>query len=265
MIEQTIALTVLLAATLAGAASPTTQPAATAPVVDPAAWKLLQAVEAAGDKVATIRADLNYLVVNPTLGDREVRTGHVVYQKAAGKTPAKFRIHFETLRQGRGRTIRARVDYAFDGRWLRVARHKTRQLKHYQVVAEGRRVEPLRLGKGPFPIPFGQKAADVVRFFTPSTRPPKPTDPKNTHYLKLVTRRSQRSQTRLRDVEMWIDQKTRLPVKIVSRDKSRTVTTVAFAKTKTNVKLEKGTFDLPRKMGWDESFERLKKGTRIQP
>ena len=70
-----------------------------------------------------------------------------------------LRIAFETLRQGAGRKIRAKVDYAFDGQWFTVAKHRIRQMTRYQVAVKGEHVEPMRLGKGPFPLPFGARRA----------------------------------------------------------------------------------------------------------
>ncbi|MCP4379402.1 MAG: hypothetical protein GY794_24930, partial [bacterium] len=59
----------------------TTQPAATsAPAVDPAVKKILDAMEASGKATKTIRTDFTYKTVNTSLGDSEYRTGWIAYQ-----------------------------------------------------------------------------------------------------------------------------------------------------------------------------------------
>jgi len=259
---------VLLAAAPArqkGQTQPTTTPATcatTATAVDPAAKKLLDQLEAAGEKHATLRAEIDYHVEMPTTGDSERRTGWVAYQKQTDKTPAKFRIHFDTLRMGEGRKIRAKVDYAFDGAWLTVAKHRIKNMTRYQVVAEGRKIQPLRLGKGPFPVPFGQKAEDVLKYFEVSTRPANKDDPADTNYLELQTRRRFRKEISFRTLRMWIARKTHLPVKAVSVDGKKNVTTVIFENTRTGVKFDDKMFHLPRKAGWQYSVEPLDRPAR---
>ena len=239
--------------------------AATRPAVDPAAMKILKDLEAAGDKHKTIRADIDYHVVMRALGDSETRTGWVAYRKGDAKTPTMFRITFETLKQGAGRKLRARVDYAFDGQWFTVAKHKIKTMTLFQLAAKGQRIEPLRIGRGPFPLPFGQKADDVLKYFQPTTRPPTSSDPKGTRYLRLTTRARYRKSMSFERLELWIEPKTSLPVKIRSRDKSRNVTTVTFKNVKTNLKLPADTFRIPRKLGWEVHRRPLKGARKILP
>lgn len=253
------------------AAAPTSRPVSSQPASAPAAsavvMKILNAQEAAGKKNPTIRANIKYSVDNLLTGDTEWRSGYVVYRKETLKASAKFRIHFETLKQGskKSKTIRSRVDYAFDGQWLTVAKHRIRKLTRYQVAVKGQKVEPLRLGKGPFPLPFGQKTADVLKFFKVATRKSRKKDPKNTDYLKLTTRRNRRKEISFLKMEMWIDRSTHLPVKIVSRDKSKNITTVIFQNVQGGVKISKNIFQLPRQRGWKVIVKPLKKASPPVP
>ncbi|MCK4626557.1 MAG: hypothetical protein KAV00_14655, partial [Phycisphaerae bacterium] len=116
----------------------------------------------------------------------------------------------------------------------------------------GKNVNLLQLGKGPFPVPFGQKADVVIKHFRPTTRPVAKTDPKNTDYIKLTTRRRYRKDFSVVWLEMWIDRKTSLPVKIVAEDRSENQTTVIFKDTETPKSFDKKTFTLPRPpAGWE--------------
>jgi outer membrane lipoprotein-sorting protein len=241
--------------------SPTT---ATAPAVDPEAMRILRELEQAGEKHEGLRARVTYEVIDRLTGDSETREGRVFFLRGSDRRPTKFRISFRTLQQAGGPKILARVDYAFDGHWLTVAKHRIKQMTRYQVVTEGERAQPLKLGKGPFPVPFGQKADDVLEYFHVSTRPLREGEPENTDYLKLVTRESRSEEVNFNRLEMWVDRKTHLPVKLVSRDKSERMTAVTFENIETGVELSEETFRLPRRLGWQYRVERLEQRTEPQ-
>ncbi len=255
----TIAMTALMmtAPTLRGAADSVTRPATdTAPATDPRATELLNELEKAQPE--SIRAEVDYhVVLGGGLGDSEDRTGWVAYraaknaEKGEPARPPKFRVHFDTLKQGGGRAIRAVVDYAFDGKWFYVKKHRVKQLQKFQVAAEGETVEPMRLGKGPFPLPFGQKTDAVLEYFE-ATAPDEPgrKAPENTDLLILRTRDDKLRETEFREIRLWIDRDRRLPVRIYSRDRKRNRTTVDFKKIRTDVDFEEEMFELPSPPGW---------------
>lgn len=244
---------------------PATTPAtSTAPAVDPAAMKILDALEQAGEKYPTIRADVVLVETDRMLGENTTRTGWFAYQKPdeSKKLPARFRIAFETLKQDDEKRIRAREDYAFDGTWLTVAKHKIKQMTRYQVVPKGQRIEPMKLGKGPFPMPFGQKTEDVLKHFVATTRAPTKRDPKDTDYLKLTTRRQFRKVIESSVVELWVHRKTGLPVRIVTTDRNKKRLAADFSKLRTDAKLDAKLFHLPKPFGWQLHVQPLEKPAR---
>jgi len=247
-------------------ATPTTAPATAAPSAE--AMELLKALEAAGDKFTAIRADIDYTVFNPTLGDKEIRTGDVLYAAAKGDTPARFRIHFKTRQDGDKATILPdQMEYAFDGSWFYIKDHNNKTIQQIQVAAPGEKVEPLRLGKGPFPLPFGQKVDDVLEFFHPVTRDHDPkTDPPNTRYLKLTPKPGKADQVNFIEVEQWVDKDTNLPVKLIAKEKNKTTSTVLFGKregdkvimdTKPTIKDDGSDFRFEVTRGWKLEMTRL--------
>ncbi len=224
---------------------------------DPEAMKILENLEAAGAEHQALRAELKYEVIDRLTGDSEEREGKVFFRGQSDEEPEKFRISFRTLRQAGGPRIAERVDYAFDGKWLTVARHRTKQMTRYQVVPDGEQARPMELGRGPFPIPFGQRAEDVVRHFHVSTRDRKEDEPEGTDYLKLVTRDEYAEQIAFTQLEMWVCEQRHLPVKLISRDKNERITTAGFEEIETDVELDDDIFHLPRPAGWQYSEERL--------
>jgi hypothetical protein len=180
--------------------------------------------------------------------------------------PADLRWVLKTLEEAYGQPVD--IEYAFDGAWFTVAKHKLKQMTRYQAAAEGERVNPLKLGRGPFPLPLGQKAEEVIRHFHVTTRPPRASDPNHTDYLYLRTRDRYVDQMAFRSVQMWVDRKTNLPAKIRSRDKSRKRITVTFSDLATGVKLSDEVFHIPRpssRAGWSYEVKRLETKKPARP
>lgn len=246
------------ATTPSATAAPTSRPTS-APAVDKKVLDILNKLQAAGDKHKTIQADIVYTVTDPKVGEEETRNGYTFYQKEAASAPAKFRIHFDTLKQGDGARIKEVVDYAFNGEDLSIAEHKNKKLRRIQVAAPGQKVEPLKIGKGPFPLPFGQKTDDVINFFGPTTRDLLPNEPKGTVYLKLVPLPEHRKEINFAELQMWIDPATYLPVKLISREASKVLTTVLFDKIQVNKELPAESFRMELPRGWTYEYTPLKK------
>ena len=253
------------------APTPTTAPAATQPAVDAGALAILDRLEKSGDKYATLRADITYHVHMVQVDDTEERTGYVAYQKKVEKTdkvepsPTKFHIQFKTLKLGEGAKTTEKVDYAFDGMWLTVAKHRIKNMTRYQVAAKGETVEPLRIGRGPFPLPFGQKTADMLKHFRAVTREPTEGDPAGSDYLLLIPHATRAKDLSFVRLEMWIDRKTDLPIRVVSKDKSKNVTTVDFRDIETDVTFKDSEFLLRKPFGWKMRVEPLDPDAKLTP
>lgn len=274
-----------LASLGASAADPnatTTQPAdanAAQPKLDPAVAKILEGMESAGT-YRTIRANIVYQVYDRLEGTREIRKGTVVHAKGDPNDPNatdRFAVHFNTLQRNKGPAIRERIRYAFDGQWFTIAKERVKQIHRIQVARKGQRVEPMRLGRGPFPLPFGQKTEDMVRFFELDTREPTHSDPNGTAYIELVTKPRYRQHVNFLKLEMWIDRDTHRPVKIVSHQGDPTKkqhwarrktlrrrdivkrTTVTFDDVEINAELDEDLFRPEKKRGWKLIVKPLKK------
>jgi outer membrane lipoprotein-sorting protein len=64
---------------------------------------------------------------------------------------------------------------------------------------------------------------------------------------------------------MWISTKTWLPVKIVTRDKSKNIITSTFSKTVINGEIKQSLFTIPKPIGWKLIVQPLKQGQNIRP
>ena len=81
----------------------------------------------------------------------------------------------------------------------------------------------------------------------------------------LFTPRRKKLNEGLQLMEMWIDRKTHLPVKIISKDKNRYITTIVFRNIKTGLELKDNEFLLPIRKGWKSNTRRFKEGENIRP
>jgi outer membrane lipoprotein-sorting protein len=154
--------------------------------------------------------------------------------------------------------MKEKIDYIFDGQYLTEDNYKLKTRTRYQLAAKGETIEPLRIGQGPFPMPFGQKTADILEYLTPFTRKPTEKDPKNTDYIKLLPNKQNKDSVNFIRLEMWVDKTTNLPVKIVSKNKNKDVRTITFTNTKTSAKIDPKLFDVKKPFGFKLHIERMK-------
>lgn len=253
----------LAAAQIVPSTAPTSAsgPATTssAPAIDPAAYKLLAALEQAGTKYATLQAAIEYAVTDPNVGSTEVRNGTVAYQRQTEAASARFRIQFDNVKIDNAPVTAEKKEYAFDGQWLTITQGKIKNMTRKQVAAPGEKVEPLKLGKGPFPLPFGQKADEVTKMFAAKTRDPRPADPRNTAYLELTPHPGQEKEYDFSRLQMWIDRDTSLPAKIISTERNQQVKTVIFKDVRAGQTLDPKIFYPDKPAGWDEIKEPLER------
>jgi len=246
------------------ASAPASQPAQ----ADPQALAILQMLQDAGARYQGLRADLVYTVVMRQLGDSEQRRGYVAYRYAAGEQPSMFRVHFDSLKLGEGAARKEAVDYAFDGYDFIIAKHKIKEMTFLQVAVRGQPAQPMKFGEGPFPLPFGQKVADVLARCDAFTDGATQAGPPGTLYLRLAPRSDQADQVGFVRLEMWVDPKTALPVQLVSEDPSKNITTVEFTKIQIDPELPARTFRMEQGqfgVGWQYHHQRFEEAGAIEP
>ncbi|MEO1510509.1 MAG: hypothetical protein AAFU70_00395, partial [Planctomycetota bacterium] len=133
---------------------------------------LLDALEEAGLELETFEAELTYVKINALAGDRQTREGrlYLVNDESVFADDAEldfqrgFSIVFTALDVG-DRRDELNERYIFDGRWLIEINENAKQFNATEVMPEGERIDPLRIGEGPFPVPIGQKKADILERF----------------------------------------------------------------------------------------------------
>lgn len=257
-----------------GAASATTRPAdqtlssaATRPAdTQPALPPLDPKVEAILDrlekkKVDDIETKIVYVKEDPVLESKQQFIGILRFQR--DEPNPRFFIRFDKMIHDG--IVKKKGDqflrewHVFDGIWYIEARDKTETIIKRQIVREGERFDAFRVGKGPFPMPFGQKKEDIARQFTIVLVEPDPErDPKNCDHLACTPLPDTELDRKYGRVHFFIDRKTDLPVKVETVEKDEgIIISATFTDVKVNEGLPTGSLDLPDLPGWNVSEEPL--------
>ena len=154
-------------------------------------------------EVKDLVADLRWQLEYPIEDDVDTKYGKVWFKEM--DPVAKFRAHFNKKNFG-NRRVKINEEHLFDGRWYRMIQHDTKSIETQEIRGENDSSEPYRLGEGAFPLPFGQKKADILREFDVQLAPPTPVDPKNTHHLVLTPRPGMQMAPHYKQVDFWVEQ-----------------------------------------------------------
>jgi len=130
----------------------------------------LEQIEAKSKTVKSLHSGIKLEIIDDLLSDKQRHFGSLVFD---GGTPTKFGIHFKLLQvyegKGKWKTFGKDRRYIFDGTWLIEKHGDTKQFWKYQMREPGAKpgaVDPLALGKGPFPIPLKPTKAALLKMFT---------------------------------------------------------------------------------------------------
>ena len=216
---------------------------------------VLDALERAGDKISDLQTDLRFETFNTILEDRITKTGELLYKKQDPN--ALFLVRFDRLSQG-GVTNENREWHFFDGNWYTEAREMTRQVIRREIVRPGEKINPFELGKGPFPLPFGQKKSEMLQRFDIALLPTSGNDPPGSTHLQCVPKAGEELADKYVALHLFVDEKTDLPAKIIAEQTDDNVITVWFDNLRINPGLPGSVFKLPPEAAdWDTETESL--------
>lgn len=143
--------------------APESRPAEIATAAD-----LLDTLEFSDATLVSFQSNVVYDKRFSLQDDRHIRQGRLYFQTepAEGNQRArrKFAVSFDTLQLDD--VIRPEQQaLIFDGEWLVEKREAEKQWVARQMTPPGSPIDPLRLGEGPLPIPFGQARAEIMARF----------------------------------------------------------------------------------------------------
>jgi hypothetical protein len=262
-------------------------PADAPPPVDPKVADLLARLEKSNATLRTAVANIRYLKVFSELegGDKHIRDGVIYFAQelsrdlapalappVAGQPPRRgFAIHLKSLEIDAGGPTNILRDeprrWVFDGVWLTEFRDAEKQFTKQRVVADGDDRDPLRIGQGPLPLPFGQRPADMLAVFDLQALGAMDELPENTppslkkrlegsSQLKLIPRAGTRQAKDFREIRIWYRAEDLLPIFARTSKTDDTRDEVLLTDLKLNAPIPPGTIDTttPRAQdGWKGS------------
>lgn len=240
------------------------EPAPATPAADPQVTHWLDKLEARGAQIRTLSASVVYDKNNPLLGEQQKRIGSLVYRAAdtAAKKSAAFAVDFDKLILD-DQLRPQQLQFIFDGDWLVEKDHARKMFQKRQIVAPGQVYDPLQLD-GPFPLPIGQKRAEVLARFTVTLIPPAEGDPANSVHLQLAPRpdapRAEGAK-QFKLIDLYLDQASVIPVKVSTLDEQTLLTIVSLAGIRENPAVD-AKFDTtppPPNTGWHVEITDWKK------
>jgi hypothetical protein len=242
--------------------APVTQAAvATQPALDPTIDKILTRLE--GREVRDLKAAVSWKLqyLTDLEEDAVTKVGELWYQQQ--EPVSKFLVHF-TKKITASRQYDLDERHMFDGRWYEVMRSETKTFERREIRREGDVGNPYKLGEGPFPVPFGQKKADILKEFEVSLLPPAPDDPAQTDHLNFVPRSGTQMEETYKQVDVWIAREGPnhdLPIKVHTAKKEagklNSFITITFSDIKLNQGFSGSVFHLTPPPGYDVEEERL--------
>lgn len=241
------------------ASPPTTAPAAP---IDPEVEKILDRLEKRGDTVSDLTCKVNQDMKGLTVGELIRKEGDLKYLHGSDNNNPRFYIHFSKILQD---DFPLKPEwYVFDGRWFIEAKESVKQVIRREIVHPGEKLNLFSVENSPFPLPFGQKKAEILRNFDVKLVPPDPKDPPGSKHLLCIPKPGTQKEQEYREIHFYIDPKLDLPVKIVAYrktgDKVSEIHTVTFPDL-TNKSINKGLptsdFDYKAPSGWSVTEERL--------
>ncbi len=224
----------------------TTQPAGPATIqaaLDPAAETILDRLEARGKEIKDIEAALVFVKHDPVFDSTEKFEGTVLFKEE--KPNPRFLIRFDRSNLN-GRVNEKKEWHVFDGRWYIEAREKNTSIIKHEVLRPNEKREVFRLGQGPFPLPFGQKKADILKHFTVKLIAPAPKDPPDCDHLELTPLPETEMNRKYDKMHFFIDRKLRLPSRVQTVEKeSGDELTATFSTPRLNQALAASRLNLP--------------------
>jgi hypothetical protein len=184
----------------------------------------LEALHAVGLGLQDFTAHVTLTVKDAGAGDSTSQAGVAYYQKK-GEHDGRMRVIFETNTSG-GATQKARQEYLLDNGWLTERDYNRQTEVLRQVLKPGEKMDLLKLGEGPFPLPIGQPKEDVYKLFDVTKPAPSRTKSLNvpgTVRLTLKPKEGTQFANRFSQIDVWVDQKTNFPKRIDTIDENQAV------------------------------------------
>ena len=179
--------------------------------VDATVDQVLDALDECGKTLTDFTAKVSMKTGNPDVEEPHHPQRHRLVSRRRMMTP-ELHVIFDTKRTGGGRPIPEKLEYALDKGWLVDRDFGKHTETRRQVVKPGQKINLLKLGEGPFPLPVGQKKEDVHQQFDVSLIPSAGNS--DTIHIQLKPKPGTPFFKRFAAIDVLVSRKTHFPVQI---------------------------------------------------
>jgi hypothetical protein len=234
--------------------APQPAPAATTPPTPQAAGELsaassiddvLDALDQRGDTLEDFTANVALATADTSVGNEEKLTGKLWMQRLAGGDDSRVRVLFDRKQVNENPPKADRQEIMLSQGKLTERNYIDRREVQRQILKPGQKMNLLKLGEGPFPLPLGQDKADVHRMFEVQKIAAAKDDPAGAIHVQLKPKPGTQFETKFATIDFWVNPASRMPVKIVTEDPNQTtMRTTELNDVKINAKLTDKDFAL---------------------
>jgi outer membrane lipoprotein-sorting protein len=234
-----LAAALLLGGTVARADEPPPL-AADAPIAT-----ILDALQTRGDTLKDFSADVSLTTLNGGTQVQTMQTGQAWFANDP-KTGERLRVNFNAEKNSAGIVTPINHQYILDGLDLLEIDFKKQRITTSQVLKPGQKMNLMKLGEGPFPLPIGQDPKLVQDQFAVTKPAAAKDDPPGTAHISLAPKEGTSLARKFTSIDVFVDCKTNMPVRVVTLDQSGdTLRTTQLDKLQINKGLAANAFDVP--------------------
>jgi hypothetical protein len=183
---------------------------------------ILDALNARGKDLTDFTCDVSLHTIDERTGQDTAQIGTVVFQNRPGGD-SRIKVEFDKKQTdvGNGHPVKQkqRLDYLLDHGWLTDRDYQKKLEVKRQVLKADQKMNLLKLGEGPFPLPIGQDKEDVKKQFKVSKAEPAADDPKGTVHITLVPKAGSQLERRFKQIDVFVDTATNMPARIDTVEK----------------------------------------------
>lgn len=247
----------------------------------PSVDTVLTRLETSDKDLKTLSAAISLIKKLPAIegGGSEVRYGTLNFSSgldAAQRPLRKFAINLDTMLI-EGKVRDDKKQFIFDGHYLLETWPTQKQYVRRHIVGADQKKDPLRIGEGPFPIPVGQRKADLLARFNISVVPALESAPESEQLrrilftciqLKLIPKEGTEQAKAFSEIRLWYASADMLPIFAGTANTDGSSNEVFLTSIKKNAPIPDSTFDTtaPKKTdGWNGEEQDLRDKVEIAP
>jgi len=223
---------------------------------------ILQGLKTSLQKLKFYQADFQYTFVDSVLQARSKRRGRLYYSKPEKRSI--LRVNFQTLSADDEPEQKYAEDFLFDGVWLTRINYQVKQVDFYQKAPEDNPVDAFDLAGQELAIIGFAKIDEMKKQFFVSLIEAPP-DVNDLNHLKLRVKPNSVYKDDYTAVDLWIDKKTSLPRKIVTKSTQQEIYELRLLNIKVNKKLPDSVFKVEIPENFTTRRETLPQKPKLRP